>query len=135
MLHPPLILIDHLIFVWAHYSRCHFFATLIFWCQVPAAVAHSEFWQRYFYKVFQLEQVQQICVLMRIQDYVLIWTHTHTQLRHSNNMMTSVTWYSPAQHFLLLRFHICFRCAIKDKDSQLKIKMVAPSADQSMYLQ
>lgn len=25
--------------------------------QVPAAVAHSEFWQRYFYKVFQLEQV------------------------------------------------------------------------------
>ncbi|XP_026114533.1 BSD domain-containing protein 1-like [Carassius auratus] len=23
---------------------------------VPAAVAHSEFWQRYFYKVFQLEQ-------------------------------------------------------------------------------
>lgn len=25
--------------------------------QVPAAVAHSEFWQRYFYKVFQLDQV------------------------------------------------------------------------------
>lgn len=25
--------------------------------QVPAAVAHSEFWHRYFYKVFQLDQV------------------------------------------------------------------------------
>lgn len=33
-------------------TRCHFF-----YSQVPAAVAHSEFWQRYFYKVFQLDQV------------------------------------------------------------------------------
>uniref|UniRef100_A0A3P8TSL0 BSD domain containing 1 n=1 Tax=Amphiprion percula TaxID=161767 RepID=A0A3P8TSL0_AMPPE len=30
--------------------------TGFFSAQVPAAVAHSEFWQRYFYKVFQLEQ-------------------------------------------------------------------------------
>lgn len=29
----------------------------ILYPQVPAAVAHSEFWQRYFYKVYQLDQV------------------------------------------------------------------------------
>lgn len=27
--------------------------------QVPVAVSHSEFWQRYFYKVHRLEQVGQ----------------------------------------------------------------------------
>ncbi|TNN60093.1 BSD domain-containing protein 1 [Liparis tanakae] len=30
--------------------------TALLFSQVPAAVAHSEFWQRYFYRVFQLEQ-------------------------------------------------------------------------------
>lgn len=31
--------------------------TVFFYSQVPVAVAHSEFWQRYFYRVFQLDQV------------------------------------------------------------------------------
>ncbi|MGH0144745.1 UNVERIFIED_CONTAM: hypothetical protein FKN15_012582 [Acipenser sinensis] len=29
---------------------------------VPVAVSHSEFWQRYFYKIYQLDQVSQNCL-------------------------------------------------------------------------
>lgn len=42
---------------------------------VPAAVAHSEFWQRYFYKVFQLEQeeARRVALKQRAEQ-----THTET---------------------------------------------------------
>ncbi|KAG7226298.1 hypothetical protein INR49_003049 [Caranx melampygus] len=43
---------------------------------VPAAVAHSEFWQRYFYKVFQLDQeeARRIALKQRAEQT----THTET---------------------------------------------------------
>ncbi|KAM3594065.1 uncharacterized protein V6R79_001659 [Siganus canaliculatus] len=43
---------------------------------VPAAVAHSEFWQRYFYKVFQLDQDEARRVALKQRAEQL--THTET---------------------------------------------------------
>ncbi|KAM8737632.1 BSD domain-containing protein 1 [Acanthopagrus schlegelii] len=43
---------------------------------VPAAVAHSEFWQRYFYKVFQLDQEEARRVALK--QRAELTTHTET---------------------------------------------------------
>ncbi|XP_073339566.1 BSD domain-containing protein 1 [Pagrus major] len=43
---------------------------------VPAAVAHSEFWQRYFYKVFQLDQEEARRVALKQRAELI--THTET---------------------------------------------------------
>lgn len=62
--------------------------------QVPAAVAHSEFWQRYFYKVFQLDQV--------IMLFYIVYSKLQTLLKVSCSLtyqLSSLSWVPPAGRF------------------------------------
>lgn len=62
--------------------------------QVPAAVAHSEFWQRYFYKVFQLDQVSLLfySVYCKCKNILMMSSDLSCQLNSSS-------WLPPAGQF------------------------------------
>lgn len=63
--------------------RAFYLNLAFFHPQVPAAVAHSEFWQRYFYKVFQLEQVNKL--------YLLVYSKLVNSLGISQHMVFGFT--------------------------------------------
>lgn len=69
--------------------------------QVPAAVAHSEFWQRYFYKVYQLDQV----ILLYKIDWIApqqvlswliwgLWCHLLARGGANKQGLLSTSWVS-----------------------------------------
>ncbi|KAJ0008823.1 hypothetical protein NQD34_016238 [Periophthalmus magnuspinnatus] len=66
---------------------------------VPAAVSHSEFWQRYFYKVFQLDQeeARRVALKQRAEQS----THTETlgweEEEEDDFLCTTPSSYQPAQ--------------------------------------
>ena len=93
--------------------------------QVPSSVSHADFWQRYFYKLWQLEQdeARRAALKKRAEDSSATSTHQEDQLddsegtfrRHVNSAAAfkSAFWFLPASSRLcIIAFEVCDVCLL-----------------------